>query len=516
MAIDTPLTQLSMRFKGSASDVVFGPYPADSLSSEPLYWSPVLEGDTAVIELSLPASTVVGDATLSIPMVSHLVTAGLALKQADPLDQIGSSGSCEVDVVCLTPAQQQQAASAVNAVARMVLTDHGKTLLCSGTLINDSISSNTPYFYTANHCLDNDDDDTGASKGSPAAAAQTINTFWFFQTSSCGVHNANSVNFVQVAGGAALLARSVDFDWALVRLNRPPPAGSTFAAWNSSGPIAQGTLADGIHHPEGDLKKFSQGVVQKYDVYNDGSSFIAMLWTRGATEPGSSGSGLFTPNAANTFLELRGGLYGGDSSCSTPQGIDDYSRLDMAIPLLARYLTPNAANPSKTASVVEFYNASLDDYFITASVAEIADLDSGVHAGWVRTGLSFLAYTDSASVPAGTVPSPVCRFYVAPQFGDSHFYSADPDECASTAQKFAGQWIFESSTVFYIALPNKTSGACPAATHPIFSFLNAANGLHHRYTAEVDVRDSIIQDGGWTQEGYGNPPNQVVMCSPNT
>jgi hypothetical protein len=33
---------------------------------------------------------------------------------------------------------------------------------------------------------------------------------------------------------------------------------------------------------------------------------------------------------------------------------------------------------------------------------------------------------------------------------------------------------------------------------------------------EVDVRDSIIQDGGWTQEGYGNPPAQTVMCSPTS
>ena len=44
--------------------------------------------------------------------------------------------------------------------------------------------------------------------------------------------------------------------------------------------------------------------------------------------------------------------------------------------------------------------------------------------------------------------------------------------------------------------------------------LNQLKQLHHRYTIEVDVRDSHIKDGGWTQEGFGNPPAQVVMCSP--
>ncbi len=41
-------------------------------------------------------------------------------------------------------------------------------------------------------------------------------------------------------------------------------------------------------------------------------------------------------------------------------------------------------------TVVEFYNASLDHYFITWVPAEIAILDAGtVIKGWTRTGLSF-------------------------------------------------------------------------------------------------------------------------------
>ena len=103
-----------------------------------------------------------------------------------------------------------------------------------------------------------------------------------------------------------------------------------------------------------------------------------------------------------------------------------------------------------------------------------------------------------------------------PAVGDSHFYSADPAECAATQAKFPDSWFYESAAVFYAVLPNKTTGVCPTGTHPVYRFLNNANGLHHRYTAEVDIRDLINDIGDWTQEGYGNPPDQVALCSPNT
>jgi len=372
----------------------------------------------------------------------------------------------------------------------------------------------TPYFFTANHCLDDGDDDPAASKIRPAAAAATINTYWFFQTSVCGKDSASNVNFVLVAGGAKLLGRSVDSDWALVRLNNAPPAGATLAAWNAAPLSVPGTEADGIHHPEGDLKKFNVGTMQGFHNFNNGS-YIAMQWAQGATEPGSSGSGLFTYNANHNYYELRGGLYGGDSACDARHlnGIDVYSRFDVALPMLAQYLSPNTVNPAKETLVVEYYYPGFDDYFITANPVEIQGLDNGAHPGWVRTGLTFLAYSDPSVAPADATP--VCRFYVLPQVGDSHFYSADPAECGATAIKFAGAWLEESPALFYIQLPNKMTGACPANTRPVFRFLNNANGLHHRYTAEVEVRDSIISDGGWTQEGYGNsPPAIPVMCSP--
>src|SRR6185369_13621689 len=79
-------------------------------------------------------------------------------------------------------------------------------------------------------------------------------------------------------------------------------------------------------------------------------------------------------------------------------------------------LVPSGA--AVPATVVEFYNANLDHYFITWVADEIAKLDAGIELkGWMRTGKTFKTYT---TVQTGT--SPVCRFYIPPASGDSHFF----------------------------------------------------------------------------------------------
>jgi hypothetical protein len=145
---------------------------------------------------------------------------------------------------------------------------------------------------------------------------------------------------------------------------------------------------------------------------------------------------------------------------------------------------------------------------MTQSPIEINHLDTAVFAGWERTGLRFLAYT--SQVP-GT--SPVCRFYRAPGYGDSHFYSASPSECSVLVNnpKFPG-WIFESPNVFYIALPDTNTGACATGTHPMWRFFHTTV-TNHRYTDDVIDRDPMRADTTWIPEGYG--PDAVIMCAPD-
>jgi hypothetical protein len=498
---------LSVRFAGSAANAaVFGPFPANVIADDTarfgVYWSPTLDGDVATIELHAGPGVKLDGIKLTLPRVAHHLVTGAALKQPYPktVADIGSSGACNIDIACVTP-QTTAFANSTKAVAEILLTwSDGESILCTGTLLNDSIASNTPYLLVANHCLDSD---TGPRSTHGAASARTINTYWFFDAVSCGSRTIPA--YVQQTAGAALLARSEDWDWGLVRLNQTPPPGTSFSAWRAETVPAQATVSV-IHHPNGDLKKWAQGVAPGYQTFNDGSSFIQARYTQGTTEIGSSGAALLTFNATGGYYEVRGGLFGGEASCSNLSGVDIYSRLDKLVPVVRQYLTPGN-NPAGTVVAVEFFNRTLQHYFISTAPGEINDVDNGVHVGWERTGFRFQAY--ATQVP-GT--NPVCRFYRAPAFGDSHFYSASPAECTATAKAHPVDWIYESPSVFYIQLPDTTTGTCPAGTLPVWRFFNQLT-TNHRYTTDVITRDSMRDlPSVWIPEGYGL--DAVIMCTP--
>jgi hypothetical protein len=174
-------------------------------------------------------------------------------------------------------------------------------------------------------------------------------------------------------------------------------------------------------------------------------------------------------------------------------------------------LTP-LASPIVLVQVDEFYNLALGHYFITASDAEKADLDTGVHAGWRRTGESFKAYATGSSA-SGSI-SAVCRYYSDPQQSggvDSHFLSADADECLSIFGKYRNVlWTFENDNAFQIDLPDKTTGTCPGGTIAVYRLWSQRVDSNHRYTTSTAIRAQMIA-GGFLSEGYG--PDGVVMCA---
>ena len=500
---------LSVRFSGNAPNAeVFGPVPANTIANDTarfgMFWSPALDGDVATIEFHADVGAKIGGVTLIVPRIAHHLITGAALKSPSlkAVGDIGASGACNIDVACVP--QTTAFVNSTKAVTQTLTTwADGSTWLCTGTLLNDSTSSNTAYFFAANHCLDDDNPELRSTHG--AASARTINTFWFFDAVACGNHTTVPA-YVQQTTGATLLARSEDWDWTLLRLNAAPPPGAIFSAWRGE-TVPAGTTVSVIHHPEGDLKKWAQGVSPGYQSFSDGSSYIQAQYSQGTTEAGSSGAALLTLGSGG-FYELRGGLWGGDASCSHPSGIDIYSRFDNLLPLVRQYLTPGN-NPSNTVVAVEFYNRTLQHYFISTAAVEINDLDTGVHVGWERTGLRFLAYETQV---AGT--SPVCRFYRRPEFGDSHFYSASPKECADTAAAHPVDWIYEKANVFYIPLPNTITGICPAGTLPVWRFFNQLT-TNHRYTTDVATRDDMnSQPATWIAEGYGPGPYYPIMCTP--
>ena len=157
--------------------------------------------------------------------------------------------------------------------------------------------------------------------------------------------------------------------------------------------------------------------------------------------------------------------------------------------------------------VVEYYHAGLDHYFSSARAEDIEALDSGRLSGWMRTGRMFGAYP---TFMAGAAP--VCRFYLPPDYGDSHFLSASTQECALVAAKFPG-FTLEDAAVMYMVLPDPDDGSCAPGTAPVFRLWNGRTDSNHRYVTEFAVR-ALMVNAGWIAEGYG--PTAVAMCAPQT
>jgi predicted dienelactone hydrolase len=170
-------------------------------------------------------------------------------------------------------------------------------------------------------------------------------------------------------------------------------------------------------------------------------------------------------------------------------GVRDDLLLDGAVPL-----PPDATQ----RLAIEFYNPSLDHYFITAEPAEAAMLDAGVVVpGWYRTGDNFKVWGRDA--PFGV---PACRFFGTPGLGpNSHFFTIDPDECAKVMADPA--WTYEG-LAFRTDPPMQND--CPADRVPVVRLYNDGKGgeANHRYlTSHSAIYRMLLQ--GWIREG-------VVFC----
>ena len=88
---------------------------------------------------------------------------------------------------------------------------------------------------------------------------------------------------------------------------------------------------------------------------------------------------------------------------------------------------------------------------------------------------------------------------------------ADAGECLTVFRKYASvTWYFESDNVFQIDLPDKTSGACPAGTIPVYRLWNQRVDSNHRYTTSAAIKTQMLAVG-YLPEGYG--ADGVVMCA---
>lgn len=282
------------------------------------YWSPDFGGAQTVMEIEVPAGANVADVQVAVPRVSHFTHSAEQMEKL--IEEKAGSASCNIDAMC-----QPDYLAQARSVARMRYTaEDGRGYYCTGTLLNDAKSSGTPYFLSANHCINTQ------------AKAATLMTDWFYRASAC---NAGTVGtgVRQLTKGATLLYATVSTDTSFLRLNEAPPAGVLYAGSFYGGTVPAGSGVVGLHHPQGDLEKISFGKVNGLGVCADDScsnvndasgTFYEVKWSQGTTEGGSSGSAAFFGIGNQRYV--MGQLYGGRASCSNPTGSDYYGRFDLS------------------------------------------------------------------------------------------------------------------------------------------------------------------------------------------
>lgn len=236
--------------------------------------------ETLIIEYYEPKN-VTGQGVLQIGKIGHLFSD--TFEDDSPNDtqeidaQYGSSSFCNVDINCPEGNDWQ---TEKRAVCRFFFpTNNGAFSGCTGALVNNTTNDGTPYFLTANHCLNTN------------AAAQGAIFYFNYESPSC---NGPDGSTAQTISGATLKATGTPTDFTLLELSSDPPASynAYLAGWDKSGNWTP--VVTGIHHPSLDVKKISSRA-NGFGNYNN-EVWGVFDWDFGVVEGGSSGSPLFDAN----------------------------------------------------------------------------------------------------------------------------------------------------------------------------------------------------------------------------
>jgi len=284
-----------------------GPYDARYLGGRSEFWTETVFDSTVTLECYVPPGVDAGDVSLNVQEITHQY-----VKIGDLIPKVGT---CHNDVMCYSAWSTE-----ANGVAGLGTIGSVGSVWCTGTLLNDfDAETFEDYFMTANHCLSGDSVTLATQ-----VDANTIEFYWFYQTSTCDGTPPNPATVPRTGGGADLLGaqtRASGSDFAFLRIRNTTPGGTAYLGWTTGSP-GSGDALTGIHHPSGSFKRISFG-----NLVGSNANYWDVKWSSGVTEPGSSGSPLF--NADKRFI---GQLRGGGSSCSNPTAIDDYGRFNVTYP----------------------------------------------------------------------------------------------------------------------------------------------------------------------------------------
>jgi len=311
-----------------------GPYTGRGIFDDGRFWSATVFTDTAILEYE-PAPDQPGDGAPPFLVRAIAHTARRAPGGSARTLQAPAAGTPTTDpaAAChLDPNCYSEWKGAMRMVAQITFEDGGEQYMCSGTLISTRDNSFKPYFLTAGHCIHSED------------AARSLETYWTFQTSSCGGAPPARASSSKSTLGAHLVDYGTvpEGDYSLVLL-KDVPSGVTFAGWDLSDPPLTAQVA-GMHHPMGSWKRISFGerVADETVVVEDqlapAGKYLQIYEEKGRTEPGSSGSAIFTSPGGIVGTLTYGAFSPTISVCDIEPSVDGYGRFSAAYPALRDYL----------------------------------------------------------------------------------------------------------------------------------------------------------------------------------
>jgi hypothetical protein len=228
----------------------------------------------------------------------------------------GGSGPCNRDIKC-----ESSWSLEANAVALIFEVD---SYIGTGALINNTNQNGHPYFLTATHITNLDMDDF-----------VFVFKYW---SSACGGGNGSTNTFVSGADNITFFQ-----DIALIELQENPKLTWWTDDWTHLGWSVINSIpnaAASIHHPEGDVMKIAFGNQITRGLNGDGEDVWKVDLYDGVALGTSSGGPFFNINTKR-LIGNNNGASSGSISCSNPNFLVYYNRLESAWPTLCPYLDPN-------------------------------------------------------------------------------------------------------------------------------------------------------------------------------
>ncbi len=344
---------------------VLGAFGAHNNRSSGKFATGLVNNTSVIIEYYEP-SAVIGQGIISINQIAH------GYRDFEGVvgipEGLGDAGSCQVNVNCSPEGDDWQ--DEKKAVARILING---VETCTGSLINNIAQDCTPYFLTANHCID----PTYDAVTNPDVSGAVF--YWNYERSGCA--NTGTVP-IETTAGATVIANSnppggadTASDFALFELTENPSDVYDVytAGFDASGD--SGTGGVGIHHPGLDAKKIATHSITPGIVVND--NYWRIYWDEtvnghSVTEGGSSGSGLWNSDK-RLIGQLFGGFLGGQPNCNDPFDDEgDYGRISVSWDGIAGNTDParrlkDWLDPNDTGDlVVDGTYCTVPDYVLNA------------------------------------------------------------------------------------------------------------------------------------------------------